>query len=474
MDAHAGSCRACGRARERVMRASDSFATIRARAAPELSWDSIRARVHWWVSKERNSAAGSSPPSRAPRVMWSMIAVAAVGGIALLVPRSVPPVAPQAHAPVASPVRSTDGGAPHAESTAAMPLAGLVTRASGAVMIDGELRDDVFDRRLRAGTVLATRDGRVDVQFGIGSAFALGPGSSVEVRRFDAEAIELAIEGTIDVEVAPRTAHQRFSVIAGDRLIEVRGTQFRVTRTATSTAVVCRHGAVAVTDRTGSPPAMVVAARKIELGAGEPIEGAVVVPASVSELDQLTQATPLTLPWIARWEDVDALVASSAALEIAASAAREVRVDGVELGQAPLRVRATLGRHTVEAADRAGRFRRIGWVDVTPASQPSSVSRVVVPEDSRAARSVGERPRQFRAGIDRARLRTCTRSIAKAGLTGTFVEIELSVAAQGAVGFLNVIDTDLPAATARCVRDVLADVRFGPGTAATWRERVEL
>ena len=66
------------------------------------------------------------------------------------------------------------------------------------------------------------------------------------------------------------------------------------------------------------------------------------------------------------------------------------------------------------------------------------------------------------------------RSIAKAGLTGTYVHIEISVDAQGAVGFLNVIDTDLPSATSGCVREVLADVRFGAGAAATWRERVDL
>jgi hypothetical protein len=66
------------------------------------------------------------------------------------------------------------------------------------------------------------------------------------------------------------------------------------------------------------------------------------------------------------------------------------------------------------------------------------------------------------------------RSIAKAGLTGTYVQIEIAVDAHGAVGFLNVIDTDLPAATAGCVREVLADVRFGQGAAATWRERIDL
>ncbi|MDQ3369730.1 MAG: hypothetical protein M3680_30275, partial [Myxococcota bacterium] len=85
-----------------------------------------------------------------------------------------------------------------------------------------------------------------------------------------------------------------------------------------------------------------------------------------------------------------------------------------------------------------------------------------------------ERRRQLQAGIDKPRLAQCMRSIAKAGLTGTYVQIEISVGAQGAIGFLNVIDSDLPSATASCVRGVLAEVRFGAGAPATWRERVEL
>ena len=44
----------------------------------------------------------------------------------------------------------------------------------------------------------------------------------------------------------------------------------------------------------------------------------------------------------------------------------------------------------------------------------------------------------------------------------------------GAVDMLNVIDTDLPSATASCVREVLAGVPFGAGAAATWREKIDL
>jgi len=88
-----------------------------------------------------------------------------------------------------------------------------------------------------------------------------------------------------------------------------------------------------------------------------------VVALSSDELATLTQATPLALPL---WDPV-ALAQTSAPLEIATSGHRDVRVDGVELGLAPLKVRVMPGRHTVETADSAGRFRRAGWIDVAAA-----------------------------------------------------------------------------------------------------------
>ena len=44
--------------------------------------------------------------------------------------------------------------------------------------------------------------------------------------------------------------------------------------------------------------------------------------------------------------------------------------------------------------------------------------------------------------------------------------------ATGAISFLNVGDTDLPAANAACVRDVVAEVAFPGGPAATWKHRI--
>jgi hypothetical protein len=452
MERHAQACHACARARQRVMRASDSFTAIRGAAAPDVPWDTVRARVHWSVSSERRSA------HRARRPAYRWLAAGLASGVVIAV-LSGPAVAP---IPPSSPVASR--AAPPARPVSPAPLLGLVSRASGEVMLDGVRRTDLFTRKLVQGSRIATGDGRVDVQFGDRSAFALAPRSTVELRRFDAELIELAVEGTIDVTLAARAAGQRFLVDAGDHVVEVRGTQFRVAHHASATMVACRHGLVAVSDRRGRVE--VGAARRVQLVTGRPVAVERVVALSTDELAALAQATPLALPL---WDP--ALAHNSAPLEIATAGRRDVRVDGVELGVAPLTVRVMPGRHTVEAADNAGRFRRAGWIDV---GLVPNGARLDIPLEAPLTGGNTERHRQLRAGVDRPRLARCMRSIAKAGLTGTYVQVELAVDARGALGFLNVVDTDLPSATASCVREVLADVRFGIGPAASWRERIDL
>ncbi|HEX3477542.1 MAG TPA: FecR family protein [Kofleriaceae bacterium] len=454
MERHAERCRACARVRQRVTRASDSFAAIRTLAPPEVPWDTIRARVHWSVSTERQAALRRRPPA------YGWLAAATAAGVAIglavraVAPGTLPPAAPDGP-PVAQP--RTAPTAPPA------PLIGLVSRASGDVMLDGVRPGDLFARGLTQGSSLATGDGRVDVQFAGDSAFALGPMSTLGLRRFDARTVELSVDGTLDVAVAPRAAGQRFLVDAGDQVVEVRGTQFRVVHDAGGTRVACHHGVVTVGDRSGSVE--LTAEHRLAVAAGRPVAAERPVALSADEVAALDRARPLTLPL---W-DPAALPKSSAPLEIATAGRRDVRVDGIELGLAPLRVRVMPGRHSVETADSAGRFRR-AWVDVTAAPRGA---RIEVPAEPPPTGGLTERRRQLRTGIDQAR-RGCTRSIAKAGLTGTYVQIEIAVDPRGAVGFLNVLDTDLPSATASCVRDALAAVRFPAGAAATWRERIDL
>ncbi|HEY0481537.1 MAG TPA: FecR family protein [Kofleriaceae bacterium] len=461
MERHVERCRACARVRQRVTRASDSFVAIRSLSPPEASWDAIRAKVHWSVSTERHTALRKRRPA------YGWIAGATAAGIvaALVTARLAGPGVTTALHPATGTAATAVGGQPLVvASEPPAPLVGLVSRASGDVMLDGVRPANLFARALGHGASLATGDGRVDVQFGAGSAFALGPMSTVQLRRFDARTIELAIDGTVEITVAPRGDGQRFLVDAGDRVVEVRGTRFRVSHDARATSVACHHGLVTVSDASGKIE--VAAAQRVSVAAGHTVASEHAVALSAEDSAAFAQ-TPLALPL---W-DPATLPQSSAPLEIATSGRRGVRVDGVELGLAPLRVRVMPGRHGVEVADNAGRFRRAGWVDV--AAGPAG-ARVEIPAEPPATGSITERRHQLRAGVDRPRLDRCVRSIARAGLTGTYVQIEIAVDAQGAIGFLNVIDTDLPSATASCVREVLAGVRFARGTAATWRERVDL
>jgi hypothetical protein len=475
LERHAARCPQCARARDRITRASDSFVAIKNQPAPELPWDSVRARIHWSVSTERHERLKEERP---PRRAWLFYPAFAVGLTGLLFWLGSPIERYRAESVEVAAVRAAprEAVAPVVKEPA--PIAGLVNRATGEVMINGIRPSDLFTRKIVAGTVIATGDGRVDVQFGNASAFAVAPRSMLEVRRFDADAIELVVEGTVDIEVAPRANHQTFIVRAGERVVEVRGTQFRVQHDRETTSVACRHGLVDVRDANGRVE--VGAARRVDLAVDQAVAAQRMRPLSIDEVNDLAQATPMMLPMvdhIARSQAtgwIDTLLAGSAPLEIATVGRRAVRVDGVELGMAPMRVRVLPGRHTVEAADSAGRFRRAGWVDVAVPVAGSKPARLEVHAEPPPTRNVSARRRQLQTGMDKARLARCVRSIAKSGLTGTYVQIEIAVDAQGAVGFLNVIDTDLPSTTASCVREVLADVRFGAGDAATWRERIDL
>jgi hypothetical protein len=469
LERHAAECARCARARQRVSRASDTFPAIRTQSAPELGWDGVRARVHWSVSTAKHERVRMAVLPTLAATLRKHVALAGTG-VALAAAATVGTVMFVHHRsePIALVPVTPKHVAPPAAVTA------LVSRVAGDVMIDGVRPARAFDVTLGQGSVLATGDGRLDVQFGEASAFALGARSTLELRMFDADTIELRVEGSVDLVVAPRAKTQRFRVLAGDETIEVRGTRFSVTHDASGTHVACQHGLVAVRDVAGE--VAVGAAREAFVPAGHTLANTQAVPLSAEALDRLVKTTPWTTP---SW--TPDLAAHSAPLAITTAAsrpparARDVRVDGIELGQAPFAMRVMPGRHTIEAADAKGRFRRAGWVDVAAgaASQFEALP-IVEDEPSIPTNSIAVRKKQLAAGIDRERLRACTRRLAKSGLDDTYVQLEIAVDDAGAVNVLNIVDTDLPSATASCVHDVLADVHFAAGPAATWHEKLRL
>jgi hypothetical protein len=476
MTTHAAGCARCTAARDRIAAGTGAMQSIKKDAPPDLGWDSIRARVHWDVSSARRSKPKIAEPG-ARRWLWlgagglaaTTAAVASVIAFGGWHPFGGGGDAGGSPAPVASAAPAS--AVQPAASAAPAALVGVISRFSGEVMIDGIRRPDTFDHAVGPGALLATGDGRVDVQFGDASGLSLGPRSRLELRRFDAQSVELAVDGTVDVEVAPRSAGQRFVVVAGTQTIEVRGTQFRVRRDATGTHVACRHGLVAVRDASGE--VSVGAAKEVDVRAGAAVHDARVAAMTQAELAELATATPVTTP---AWSPAGGAATVELALE--ADAPRAVRVDGVELGDAPMRVRVTPGRHLVEArvveAGGAGRFKRVEWVTVT-ADHPASVRVELAPPVPPPASAAADRRAQLLAGIDRARLERCVAPIARTGITDLYVQIEIGVDAAGSVSFLNLLDAgDLDAATASCVHDALAEVRFPAGGAASWHERISL
>jgi ferric-dicitrate binding protein FerR (iron transport regulator) len=512
--AHAERCERCRLAQHRVLAARAAMTEMASAATPELPWDSIRAKIRWELSPAGTASSSfpaltpapgalesqrpaTSPPARAAaktagkpwrqRPAFGQLGWG-VAGAALLASAGVVTMtalwsgdssdatdagtpaqlagarAPATPPPAPSAIEAAATAKPSATVAAGQPLLGLVTRARGAVQIDGEATG-LFERTIAAGAVLASGAGWMDVQLGEGSALAIGPRSSLRIERLDTAAIELSIDGVVDLEVAPRAAGQRFFVRAGAQLIEVHGTQFRVDHRADQTRVSCRHGLVTVRE----------GARAIAVGPGQ---GALVhtgqpmpppSPLSADELTELTLGTPYQVPW----DDASAVARTTARLELSAPATRRLRLDGIELGAGSVEVRVVRGRHLVETSEEGSAFHRAGWAVVGAKSQAVRFD-VSAEESIRPPSGSYQRLRELRARVSTAELKRCVRPLLKQGMSGSFVRIELGVERDGTIGYLNILDTDLPVGLAECVRAVIADVRFVAGPAATVIEKLEL
>lgn len=458
--AHAAECQACGAARDRVIAARSEFSDLSARQAPELAWDQIRVQTMWQV----RAHAAQTSAQRAGGARWKWIGVTAAAaslGVALLVvkPWSSAPTEPQAGSGPGQ-ASAAVGGALGANAEPIPPIVGLVTMISGEATIDGVRGAVAFDTLLAKGSEIRTANGEVAVQFGDGSAFAVGPRSVLRVRAFDHAAIELEVDGRIDVDVAPRAAGQRFSIVAQDRVVEVRGTRFRVERKGDAVDIACTEGRVAVPDRGGE--LAIGAGRAAMLAPGQPARNAELRDLAASERDSLAAATPRRLPM---WGAKAALLTTTAGLSVDG----EIRIPTAAwAGEGPAMVRVLPGRHTF-LRNKQGRWQDAGVILVDAGRHTQVVGRNSDSPPEQDVGSVSGRRLQLRRNL--SVIRPCVRAIAKQGLGDVFVELDIVVDARGRIQS-DLVSTDLPPATAECVRAKVETLRLRSGGTSRWRESI--
>ena len=482
---HLDGCDACRAAWDKVRAARGTFADLASAPPPELKWDRLRAQVYWSVGSGSFPAVdgrADRPRARWPWLVGGALAAAAIA-VAVWAPWSSSTPTPRAAVPSPSLPVADDGdgpggqaGAPIAVELAPTPLLAVITLIEGdASLVRGPGADELVDAdeigasAIAVGARLATGDGRVALQLGPASVVTLGERSSLALGRLDEGGVELVVDGQVDIEVARRTAGQRFTVLAGGRTIEVRGTAFRVVHRDGEVAVACEHGRVAVTS--GDATVEVGAGQELALGHAEPLLGRLPRPLDDADLAALVASRVKPLP---AWTDPQTVLRTTRPLAVVAPRSRAVRVDNRIVGSGPIWMLVAPGSHEVAAETAPGRFAPGRWVEVGDAPAKP----LVLAESARPAPAVtsaaarNARKQELERRLDRGRLRTCVRDIEKQGLLeGTYVELEIGVDAGGAISFLNVGETNL-GSRASCIRDAVASARLGPGAAASWRHRI--
>jgi hypothetical protein len=476
---HLDSCETCRAAWQDVRLARGSFTDIAAAPPPEVRWDRVRAQVYWSVGS------GSFPAVKEPRARWPWLAVPALAAAAIALAVWQPwasnhhattsPTA-SAHDGTGSSFVKPQGPAPIAVELAPTPLlavitliegdASLVAKPSGAEIVDA---DAMGATPIAAGARVSTGDGRVALQLGASSVVTLGARSSMALGRLDEAGVELVVDGQVDIEVEKRAPGQRFTVLAGGRTVEVRGTAFRVVHRDGEVAVACEHGRVAVSS--GNTIVEVGAGQEIALADAEPLLGCAPRSLGDADLAQLKASRAAALPV---WTDPATVLRTTRPLAVVAPRSRAVRVDNRIVGSGAIWMLVAPGSHQVAAETAPGRFAEGQWIEVTDVpSKPLVLAQAK--KDPTAGNAAGRsaRKNELERVLDRGRLRACVRDIAKQGLLeGTHVELEIGVDGDGAIRFLNIAGTNLPSRASACIRDTVSSAHLGSGAAATWRHRI--
>ncbi len=503
IERHVAGCARCAGARERLVRARAAMADIAGQGGPELGWDHIGVRVYWSTSSARHAALREKDHAwwrQPPVTLVAGLGLAAVLGFALT--RWSSPTGPAVGGD-RPPLAATP---PPTPATVVPPLHGVVTFVSGAVAIDGGAPrphvDDgdvaaLFGGAIVEGTRLRTGEGRLVVQFGPDSGFALAPRSSLTLHHFDDRTVELVVEeGAVEVEVSHRRIDQRFSVVAGRHRVSALGTAFQVAHRAGDLDVQCARGRVVVSD--GSSQVALSAGEQLQV-----LEQSLLARALRQAIDRHRLAAlerSLARPLLPVWTESQALFETSSTVGLDAPLGRAVRVDGVDVGSGSFSLRVMSGRHHVEVADLNGAFEGGAWIDagprarnearagadgavrvlgpgaVEPAPAPAGLPGAPPPSDAQSAARAARRLRHgqlVRALDDSARARQCMTPLEKRDLVaGSFVLLDVGINADGSQGHLNVLSGNVPPEVERCLRAVVDEVELPAGPAAVVRYKL--
>jgi hypothetical protein len=478
---HLDGCEACRGAWDRVRAARSSFADIAGAPPPDLKWDRMRAQVYWTMGS--GSFPAVAPPGRLSSRIWLAAPLVAATAVAIAVWAPWQPSSTKRPEPLAAPAAPVKPSASDAVAPAAIPvelaptpLLAVITLIEGdASLVRGpgaaELADadEIGAAAIAAGARLATADGRVALQLDAASVVTLGNRSSLVLGRLDEAGVELVVDGQVDIAVTRRAPGQRFTVVAGGRTVEVRGTAFRVVHRDGEVAVSCEHGRVAVSS--GDATVEIGAGQALALADAEPLLGRAPRPLGDAELASLQASRAPSLPG---WTDPQTVLRTTRPFAVVAPRTRAVRVDGEIVGSGAVWMRVSPGRHEVAAETAPGRFAKGQWVPVgDEPMKPLILAQAKTDPAGGTAASRSARKTELERAIDRGRVRACVRKIESQGLLAdTFVELEIGVDANGAIRFLNIAETDLPPGAASCIRDTVAASRMSTGAAATWRHRI--
>ena len=498
LERHLARCARCAGAARRLARARAAMDGIAGAEAPELAWEQIGVRLYWETSSARHAAQRGERRSGSRRrgslaLAGAGLLAVATGAVAVFLALGGGRADTAAPARPAMSAAADTAAAPDRAAAPAPParLRGVVTFARGAVLVDGRQLDTqtLFDKPIGAGTRLDTGEGRVVVQFGARSGFALEPGSSVNLRRFDEGGVELEVDGVIEVDLTRRPPGQLFEVRAGQHRVVVHGTAFRVDHRGGALDVSCARGRVMVKD--GEREVALDAGQRLQLLEDVVLAHALreqIDPARLAELEE-----SLAAPLLPAWTQPRALFETSSLLDVVAAPGHPVRLDGVEVGSGTFAVRVMSGRHQVQVANRSGAFGAGAWIVAAAGARQAArgtadgmvrvldPARLGAPDASVEAaaaeeRRAGRRARraQLAAALERnPRAMQCVQPLEKRDLvSGSFVVLDVGVNADGSQGHLNIAESNVPVDVERCLRRLVDSVELPPGPAATVRYKL--